>query len=849
MEGTKKGKEERERFLDYWNLDKVKSLNLEDYNNNEKENAFCYWIESKTTNAGSIWGGSSYKFGIYKRANLQQSKPNSKYSTDGEYGWYTRYGGSKDEAWAFTKEKVVSIVEYALEGKFQQLNQVDFGEGVKWKIAYLFNNEAVLPIYKKEMLETIAHGYGVQEPRKLKFYQLQQEILKHKDKGQDNLDFAAQLWNKYSEDRIDHVVERFLNQSKTEKLTTGGYPKKFKELDLKISFGTGNVARVPWIAFLKEPNKVQEGIYPVLLLYKDLDILILSYGVSSTNKPMFDWNLNGLADSIEDFFSKNNLGKPVNYGESFVFKHYDLNEEVDFDEIDKDVNSLIEIYKGKFDSVSMIANEPINEYKKQKEMYKHPLNQILYGPPGTGKTYSTILKSCAIIRGITEEQLEREVAQTGFKKLKEEYDEYVKNKDVVFTTFHQSTSYEDFIEGIKPNLKSDNSEDDTSDDLRSDGVDYTLEKGVFRQVVTRAEKKTSVKKGFDTLWGGFYNFLTKADNSLVFRSVESELRLEKEELTETSVSVRFLKSFTPENDEGTRTFKVSKNMIERLFEANILGTDENKLGRKETAEVLGKGRATYAYAVYKSFFKYARDNGAFTTDEKKNYVLIIDEINRGNVSAIFGELITLLEPTKRLGQDEELKVTLPYSKDEFGVPSNLHIIGTMNTADRSVEALDTALRRRFDFTEMPPKPELIKTEGNKVHEVTVNKTSFNLVEILKVINRRIEVLLDRDHLIGHSFFMKVTKDVRTLKSAFSKEIIPLLQEYFYGDYGKISLVLGTGFCEGNRNDETSELFADVDNYDSSVFNGKMLYIIHDVNYMTDQAFEKALNLLLKIKSE
>ena len=175
------------------------------------------------------------------------------------------------------------------------------------------------------------------------------------------------------------------------------------------------------------------------------------------------------------------------------------------------------------------------------------------------------------------------------------------------------------------------------------------------------------------------------------------------------------------------------------------------------------------------------------SDRENNYAIFIDEINRGNVSAIFGELITLIEQDKRLGEENELRAKLPYSKKELGVPPNLYIFGTMNTADRSVEALDTALRRRFAFEEVMPIPELLEN---------IEFDKFNLSQVLRVINERIEALLDRDHTIGHSYFIKIQSgDTEALRHAFENKVIPLLQEYFYHDYEKIALILGEGFVE------------------------------------------------------
>ena len=204
-------------------------------------------------------------------------------------------------------------------------------------------------------------------------------------------------------------------------------------------------------------------------------------------------------------------------------------------------------------------------------------------------------------------------------------------------------------------------------------------------------------------------------------------------------------------------------------------------------------------------------------DEKKNHVFIIDEINRGNISKIFGELITLIESSKRIGQPEGMRAKLPYSQQLFGVPDNVYIIGTMNTADRSIATIDTALRRRFRFKEMMPDADVLK--GISVEDISVS-------EMLARMNKRISVLYDREHTIGHAYFIPLRDNptIEQLAEIFENAIVPLLQEYFYEDYEKIRLVLGDNKKENKEEqfivvveNDYNELFGSTDiGFDDSV---------------------------------
>ncbi len=533
-------------------------------------------------------------------------------------------------------------------------------------------------------------------------------------------------------------------------------------------------------------------------------------------------------------------------------------------------------------------SESNNLHKFNSKGFKIPFNQILFGPPGTGKTYHTINRALEIINPgfYLENKNNRESLQNEFNRL------LIKDWEndlgqIAFCTFHQSMSYEDFVEGIKPVLPKDEGESE----LGEDRVSYRIEPGIFKKLCRMAQAPKTEGFNFDKVWEEFYLSLS---STTIFKSTESELTFEKDASNVNSIKVRFVSSYDPEEEKGKRVFSVTKNIARRLFEAGI-AFDAPIRKWVAVRDVVGPGRATTSLAVYKSFWDFAYGRGYFKKAEStpRNFVLIIDEINRGNVSQIFGELITLIEEDKRAGTPEALEVILPYSKEPFSVPSNLYIIGTMNTADRSVEALDTALRRRFVFEEKGPdynlletseiircfwnndpsgelssedwlnlkweskqyiqpseklyslfgiKPSQIHGEAEKIISQSTGKTNrpweieqmkkfdfdklasgIDLKKLLETINSRIEVLLSKDHQIGHSYLMKVYSE-NDLKTALYKSIIPLLQEYFYGDYGKIGLVLGKRFVETGT---TEKPFADFEYEASDSLSERVIYRIID----------------------
>jgi 5-methylcytosine-specific restriction protein B len=456
-------------------------------------------------------------------------------------------------------------------------------------------------------------------------------------------------------------------------------------------------------------------------------------------------------------------------------------------------------------------------------------NLILYGPPGTGKTYVTAMEAVRLCGEFVPDDRE---------KLMAKYRQLSDAGRIEFITFHQSVSYDDFVEGLRPTQAAGEGE-----------VGFRLkpEQGVFRRIARRAETSTGSGK-----------FQFSMDGRKIFKmSIGEAANPDESYLFEEAIAGGFTLLGFEDIDWSDTRFTERGEIIE---EVRAKGTQEGEptgmSGRVQMPfifrnwvkpgdiVVVSKGNSLFraigevtgdyqfvprtepGYSHRRSVRWLWIDRGGVSVSEiyardfmmksiyqltdadlnlraleryigsqqdtsdgaPEPFVLIIDEINRANISKVFGELITLLEPDKRIGQPNELRVRLPYSGEIFGVPSNLHILGTMNTADRSIALLDTALRRRFDFRELMPDPARLNVVDG-----------IDLPKLLSTINERIEYLFDREHQIGHAYFVNC-QSKKEVDATMRYKVIPLLAEYFFEDWSKIAVVLGD-WSEGNGNHE------------------------------------------------
>ena len=418
----------------------------------------------------------------------------------------------------------------------------------------------------------------------------------------------------------------------------------------------------------------------------------------------------------------------------------------------------------------------VDLYAEEKNMTKKTdiaRNTILFGPPGTGKTYQTADYAVSIIQNIPLAQVQLMDRQT----IMELYNTYKAQGLIEFTTFHQSYGYEEFIEGIKP-----------STDEKGQ-IQYQVEPGTFKKFCQRAIADTTDFDADDfdatdpdTTTFEFADFAAANFGAAWDKLVQAA----KANGSQYTFIRRTGKPFTTQlREDGV--FFIQRPNSQSIFKKDTVRDQWQNHEYADRATIQGNGNR-WSFEARQAIidaltqqFNLSKEKQFLPKEE--NHVFIIDEINRGNISKIFGELITLIEDSKRLGCKDATHALLPYSQTPFGIPENVYILGTMNTADRSIATIDTALRRRFAFREMLPDPSVLK--GVFVEDISIEA-------LLETLNKRVAALYDREHTIGHAYFtdLKENSSKEVLAKIFRDKVIPLLQEYFYEDYEKIRLVLG-----------------------------------------------------------
>ncbi len=744
-----------DQFLEVWPISRLRTMTLEEYTQSGSQNTFCWWLEIKLQNMGNIGGGSAFKFGIFSRKSKVAKMDGGGASYSDNYGWYSKYGASETEVFAKVRDIVVRVAEAATKGDLQVIQDADLGQATKWKIAFHYQNRdkpCVIDVFMQVSFLAFLDRSGTDHTMK----SLQEAALKEKGAEEGILEFGARVWATWEAKGIDiwklsHGNDGSFVDGERELLarerrailhkdTAANQAKNFREAadDALFYLCYGNDVRL--LGQFSGPAKVSiKGDEWLERPYKVLREAIIK-------QPYTD-----------------NKQKWTPAGNSTFWL-------VPMEQLSAFEKTLLTPYFG-IGLEEIMDTGPVRIDTLAQPTAVVPLNRILYGPPGTGKTYRSVAEAVAIIDKQSVPELMK--TQAAYVAAKQKFDAYRASGQIEFVTFHPSYTYQDFVVGIRPSTEGSN-------------VVYSVEPGPLKRLADLAEENwraSRVKTGialsemqrYDRAFAQLLKDISNAPEQYVEMTLHGGKKIQAR-------GGKQAKGVILSKEEGSIPYNVARKGLATLWPQR---TSFNAPGDMESCSY----NKSFFFAVLKHLS--AIDSKLGAPEEKapaplKNYVLVIDEINRGNIAKIFGELITLIEDDKRLGTVNELTCNLPYvdpqEEPAFGVPPNLYIVGTMNTADRSIALLDTALRRRFVFDELMP-------DVTTLPAVAVD--GVELPKLVEKLNQRIAYLFDRDHMLGHAYFINI-KTFADLEQCLLRKVIPLLTEYFFEDWSKIRLVFRDG---------------------------------------------------------
>ncbi|MFC5648609.1 McrB family protein [Paenibacillus solisilvae] len=794
----KSSEAERVSFMQRFPKESLKEMTVEQYADTKTKDCFIYWLEQKNM-FGGIGGGNASKFGIFRSANGDYSRGFGKNRVK-------LFDEALQEEFQKLKEGYLKALHLADEDRYDEIQQLKLPifNTVLLKVLHIYNPEKFLNVFSAPILKKLGESLKVDpilfELNRL--VELNHEVLKALKNQEGLSDWSTSklgrfVWDTYSStdstDKLDVGCNYWLIGHTYE--TIGSQKDYFIQ---NKCVGTNFLSEEDLSAFLwddnlmdiieaKEPEQKGRQALKGFFQIKTGDYIAL--------KSTFTRKDGGVTKSVLKISAIGRATADAVDGYKFDSQRGHL---LPVEWIDLKEKEFIG-YGGYRKTIAKTDNRktinyvflgkpfPLQELRPLLQIeVKTTRNLILYGPPGTGKTYEVSRKALELT---TNTQIYEEICNQGREAIQNEYTRLVRTGNVRFVTFHQSYSYEDFIEG-----------------LRSDGKgNFVPEDGLFKRAAMEA------------LYAGLNNNVRELSDEVHFERTYDYLVGRGKELqiqfTSKTGATSYISNVSPVGNlivmnEGAQTEStISKDRLLRIFRY----VNEHQVQWQDDVHFINKAIGGSNETRYWSVFKWIMDNlneerdpivsddpamkqsyqekkdivlkaleqgESFDFSNADSYVLIVDEINRGNISKIFGEMLTLIEEDKRLTKRNQLIVELPYTKERFTLPPNLHLIGTMNTADRSIALMDTALRRRFLFEEIMPNPELLDTVG-----------SLDLEELLTVINKRIEVLYDRNHTIGHAYLMNANTEESVIEVVQHK-IIPLLQEYFYDDWEKIGMILG-----------------------------------------------------------
>ena len=765
-----------DEFLATWPRTRLATMTLDEYTQAGSKDSFTYWIESRLDEMGSIWGGSAFKFGVFSRGNTDDKKSDTKLSYSDTHGWYSSLGATAEEAFQKVRGHVVQVADLAAQGDLDGIQAFDhMGEAIKRKIAFHYQDRqapVIVDIFKRAPLAVFVGGTASQS-----MASLQKATLAKRPADLGILEFGRQVWEAWSQKnlaiwKLSHGDQPFTSaerQAFMDDLKVAVHKDTGKEQGKK--FAEAPIGTLFYLCHGNSPQRIGQFTSEATPCAKGDGWLQRSYRVL---KPA----------QRTDRYTANSKGwSPQGNSTFWLVGAHDLPE---FE------STLLKPHFGTdLAELAALAGEPIEAASLGTAATHTPapahaptpitaskpvatcVNRIYYGPPGTGKTYTLtrLLKR-------DYEQLAKSISTEAWQS------QLIAEKIAVFKWW----------EGAAAALY----------DLGGKAKVADIAEHRFIQAITATNG--SNRNVRQTLWRTLQNHTVDESTTVKMKKRLSPAVFDKtvdsvwqfagdwqEACADLIALVEQLKQGQQDADAVQRysfvTFHQSYG-----YEDFVEGLRPVLAGEAEAGEV--------AYEIRPGVFKELCRKARQSPDQR--FAMVIDEINRGNISKIFGELITLVEADKRDpldGSSPPAEVTLAYSGEKFSVPANVDIIGTMNTADRSLALLDTALRRRFEFVPLMPDTRAEKDPADPDSAplaalvVTTDAGVIDIRLLLQRMNERIEALYDRDHCIGHAYFTGLADSedgpprFEALAATFRHRIVPLLEEYFFEDWRKIRLVL------------------------------------------------------------
>ena len=760
---------ELEKLYDDFNaiytLAKLKTMTLEQYTNLNKSDSFCYWLEAITSELGSIWGGSSYKFGIYKQHNVKTDNRKG-YLTNGGYAWVGKYGNSVDTAFEKIKSIIIDICEASQNGRFEDIDKLDLGEAYKWKIAFLYSNRKLIGIFNPDNLRTVASLKAMEADQYATISAMHRFLISIKPDPKSILEYSYELWN----ESLTHNVAKYWLYAPGENAHRWG---EFYDNGI-MALGWNNLGDLT-----QYKNK------------KDIGAAMKMAHNTTTNHMNINAAKYDFCHKIREgdfIFVKHGKNKIIGYGVVASEYYYDDSSEnyVHRRKVDWKEKGNWDINHNMIKTLTNITNRKIiNDIKvlfNLNNITKTPnmkldiaLNTILCGPPGTGKTY----------------RLQNEYA----KKFTDE--EYILTKEEYSINTIKDLRWWDVVALVLYETDKVQIKDIWNNDYIRIRASFSKNNTVKSTISRRLQEHD---KNLDSKITVKCEPLVCVKHENGYWSVDKKML--EESMPELIEKIEKINKYEP-RQIVSRRYKFITFHQKYSYEDFIIGitpvlNNEEGDGNESTLKFKQKYGIFYnccEEAIKLAGFESFDDCYHKTPKERiemfekaRPYAIFIDEINRANISAVFGELISCMEDDKRIGSENELWVELPLDGGAFGVPSNLYIIGTLNTADRSIALIDVALRRRFEFIRMLPVYDIIPEWAR---------------ETLKKINEEIfKLKKSTDFFIGHSFF--INKSENDLNKIFDNKIIPLLYEYFQNNTDRVKAVLEAANIDVSENNHILE---------------------------------------------